>query len=683
MSHKYYLEDNIEYLPDTGELVVDGQIENLQSLENKLLLHFIQHPNDLITKDELYKVGWNDRIYGDNPLSKVISNLRAKLKDNPKAPRYIKTVPKKGFIFVSQVREEPPQVTALISEKMGKRYLGAFSKIPFIGSFILLTAIISVSAQFLFHQQGQLQPPQLNSIQSLSTITGQKSEPHISPDGKLVAYTNTASMGGFSRIVIKSVKDNIEKIITGDGYHSRSPKFSNDGQQILYHRRQKSECAIALMELDPQFNVISDQIISQCGQYSKILGLTWGPDDTIFYSDNDREYGPFYIYRLNIANAERKLIAVPEDPNGRGYYAIHYDPVANGLQVLLSDNWFDTQVLTLSLEGEELNRHTVNYPLFSVSSFGGDPVYKTKGNHVNYQQNGVERRLMDSPLRPLFAPYFNDGKSKSMAFVGGDFFNMDLILIDLTNNTESLLVSSNAIQKYPVLTATNKLYFVSNRSGVYQLWQYAQGKLQQLSHFDDNHTIQGIAVSSDEKFIALSINQNTYLYELANSHFQLDQTYLTLKDSINPHFSPDGKNLWVTTKDNGVYQMNPISVADKTALTGIIKNGYIGLFDQQTDEHFIFKNIQPGIWQNKDGQLVWRNNDPLVSSYHSAIIQNGVLTYYSNKLDKLLQLDLATNKSNELTDTSYRYFSSYLNKPNQFIVVRSRFGDTNVFLGQY
>lgn len=692
MSRKYYLEDNIEYLPDTGELVVDGHIENLQSLENKLLLHFIAHPNELITKDELYKVGWNDRIYGDNPLSKVISNLRAKLKDNPKAPRYIKTVPKKGFVFVSQVSAEPTLVPMIVPVERDEGSSTPILPVLLMTAVVMLLTAMWLSGDWLLRLINQQPSLRLSSIQALSNSAGQKNEPNISADGKLVVYTLTKSVGDFSQVVLRVIDQNIEKIITTEDHHSLSPKLHQDGRRILYHRKTQNSCSIAIITLSPQFDVLSDRVLTQCGLYSQNLGLTWGPDSTIYYSDNDQEFGAYNIYQLDINSGQRKLIATPESTKGRGYYNIHYDPVANVLQTLYNDYWYDTHVTTMNLQGEVLNSHLVNYPLFAISSFGGHPVFKTKANHVHYLQNGIEHRLMDSPLKPLYAPSFSDGENKSMVFVGGDFYNMDLVLIDLVSQTEVVLVTSDAIQKLPVLTQSKNLYFISNHNGVYQVFKYSDDDTtQQLSQFDNNHRIQGLAVSDDEQYIAVSIDKDIHLYRLTDKPLLLDSSYLTFKDSINPHFSPDGKALWITRTNQNIYNMSAIDIASKKQIGSSIKNGYIGIFDQQTGEHYIFKDIQPGVWTLQNNQLVLLNDKPLVTSNHSASINNGVLRYYANKEAQILQLDLnnkpsnnpSNNQSTIIKKSPYRYFAPLKGQPDQLVVVRSRFGDTNIYLASY
>lgn len=77
----------------------DKQIE-LTSVEYKLLYFFIKNRNRVFTKDQLYENVWGEPYYGDEKIIMVyISKLREKIEDNPKEPKYIKTIRGLGYIF--------------------------------------------------------------------------------------------------------------------------------------------------------------------------------------------------------------------------------------------------------------------------------------------------------------------------------------------------------------------------------------------------------------------------------------------------------------------------------------------------------------------------------------------------------------------------------------------------------
>src|SRR5262245_45043385 len=74
------------------------------------VLHYlIQHADRLVTKDELLDAIWPETAVSDGVVRMAISALRKALDDTAQTPRFIATVPRRGYRFVAAVtRIEPP-----------------------------------------------------------------------------------------------------------------------------------------------------------------------------------------------------------------------------------------------------------------------------------------------------------------------------------------------------------------------------------------------------------------------------------------------------------------------------------------------------------------------------------------------------------------------------------------------
>src|SRR5262245_32382176 len=68
-----------------------------------LLMLLVARPEVLITKDEIMRLLWSDVAVTDNALTQVVSDLRQALGDDPMSPRYIQTVPRRGYRFIATV----------------------------------------------------------------------------------------------------------------------------------------------------------------------------------------------------------------------------------------------------------------------------------------------------------------------------------------------------------------------------------------------------------------------------------------------------------------------------------------------------------------------------------------------------------------------------------------------------
>ena len=79
--------------------------KKLTSLEYRLLEYLIRNRNKLVTKAELFENVWKDKFTTDGTLNVHIRKLREAIEQDPKTPRYITTVWKEGYRFISQMDE--------------------------------------------------------------------------------------------------------------------------------------------------------------------------------------------------------------------------------------------------------------------------------------------------------------------------------------------------------------------------------------------------------------------------------------------------------------------------------------------------------------------------------------------------------------------------------------------------
>ena len=68
-----------------------------------LLLLLVERAGSLVTKDDILKAVWPDVAVTDNALTQVVSDLRHALGDSSTTPRYVETVPRRGYRFIAPV----------------------------------------------------------------------------------------------------------------------------------------------------------------------------------------------------------------------------------------------------------------------------------------------------------------------------------------------------------------------------------------------------------------------------------------------------------------------------------------------------------------------------------------------------------------------------------------------------
>lgn len=89
------------YETATMRFYKNGKELNLSSKERALLLLFIQHPQQIFTKDMIYEQVWDNLIaVDDNAIMVYINRLRGKIEEDARTPKHIITIRGLGYRFV-------------------------------------------------------------------------------------------------------------------------------------------------------------------------------------------------------------------------------------------------------------------------------------------------------------------------------------------------------------------------------------------------------------------------------------------------------------------------------------------------------------------------------------------------------------------------------------------------------
>jgi TolB-like protein/DNA-binding winged helix-turn-helix (wHTH) protein/Flp pilus assembly protein TadD len=96
--------------PRTGELRKHGRRINLQEQPLRVLCLLLARPGELVTREELRLTLWGADHFVDfeHGLNKAISKLREALGDDRETPRYIETLPRRGYRLIAPTTGAQP-----------------------------------------------------------------------------------------------------------------------------------------------------------------------------------------------------------------------------------------------------------------------------------------------------------------------------------------------------------------------------------------------------------------------------------------------------------------------------------------------------------------------------------------------------------------------------------------------
>src|SRR6202451_4357545 len=89
----------------SGEVRKAGLRIRVQQQPMKLLEILLEHPGEVVTREELRSRVWPNESFGDfdQALNIAIGKLRSALEDSAENPRFIETIPKRGYRFIAYV----------------------------------------------------------------------------------------------------------------------------------------------------------------------------------------------------------------------------------------------------------------------------------------------------------------------------------------------------------------------------------------------------------------------------------------------------------------------------------------------------------------------------------------------------------------------------------------------------
>src|SRR5579862_5724178 len=89
----------------SGEVRKAGLRIRVQQQPMKLLEILLERPGEVITREELRSRVWTDEGFGDfdQAVNIAIAKLRSALGDSAENPRFIETLPKRGYRFIADV----------------------------------------------------------------------------------------------------------------------------------------------------------------------------------------------------------------------------------------------------------------------------------------------------------------------------------------------------------------------------------------------------------------------------------------------------------------------------------------------------------------------------------------------------------------------------------------------------
>lgn len=107
---RHFLFDRFQFDSQTGELCHDDATDRLAEQPRQFLVALLERPGELVTREEIRQRLWSDDTFidFDTGLNSIVRKLREALSDSATSPRFIETIPRRGYRFIAPVRQPTP-----------------------------------------------------------------------------------------------------------------------------------------------------------------------------------------------------------------------------------------------------------------------------------------------------------------------------------------------------------------------------------------------------------------------------------------------------------------------------------------------------------------------------------------------------------------------------------------------
>jgi Tol biopolymer transport system component/DNA-binding winged helix-turn-helix (wHTH) protein len=592
----------------TGELRKNGVKVPLQGQPFQVCAILLSRSGELVSREELRQQVWPEDTFVDfdHALNTAITKIRLALGDQADNPRFVETLPRRGYRFIAPIEKPSSPTSTLVAPQGPIQRLTP--KTRWIGGVALSLALLSVVGIWRFaRNRAEAGLPPLEVV-PMAALPGFESDPAFSPDGNQVAFSfgeEGKDKCGIYTILIGGDKALRLTTAAGDAY----PSWSPDGRRVAFYRYSERGTAIYTV---PALGGMEQRLHTGfSGPWA--MGLDWSPDGKVLaFSEGQEDKNRAWIALLSLADSTTRPLTSPSNqeydsspafsPDGstlafvRGIVAgvvsdLYVVPAAGGTPKRLT---FDKTWILGSLAWTPDSREIV----FSSTRGGLGALWRISAS------GGTPRPVAGVGViawSPSVSPKGNQLVYQHMAFKDS-LFRLDL-KDDLHPQGPPLFIrSEKGFNWRPQFSPDGRrIVFESNAFGYSDLW----GCDRDGSHCAPLTSLRGTAGaprwSPDGRYITFEFrpkdHSEIYLLEVGGGPPRLLPT-LPGSDNGGPNWSRDGKWIYFYSDRGGEpFQLWKVPVSGGTPVQ-ITKNG--GVFGAESADGqslYYAKLGTPGIWR--------------------------------------------------------------------------------------
>ena len=597
---------------DSDRLLQQDQVIKLEPKIMQVLFCLIQHQGQIVSREYLLETVWPDVVVTDHPLTRAISYLRKVFQDNPREPRIIETISKKGYRLIckaSIVKESVPASAAHSSfvptavSDTGERQIARLVKrilIPALCSFIILTIGILPS---ITHPTPSRELFIASPAISLTTSLGLEGAVSFAPDSKTIVFAHRSPSSLQWDLYLKQI-GGPEKRLTQSAATERATCFTPDGRAISYVRLDADGSRIMSMSL------VDSSVVELLVEANKrIIDMQWAPNgQSLVYSTTTTADSPYAIFTYSPETGKKRQITSPT----ANYYADHlltYSPDGQLLIFARLDSQYNADVYVMDITTGQVRRLTdENQLIFGLDWLGlTDEIIYCIYDNGEYKLKCVDLEgnvrdlnfagALPSSTWPTISP-----SGKLLALQQGKF-RKNIYKASLNpgneslDNTQMLITSSAAEWNAKVSPNGRQIVFTSDRSGSNELWlsDIDGGHLRKISRSNVPYNCMASWAPDGRSFVFATKPAEIYLtyrYTLEDEGIEL-----LASDAVVPVHSRDGSWIYFASLRSGDWRIWKTPAQGGEAIQVTQTNSFAPMESVDGKTLYYCKRGIAGIWK--------------------------------------------------------------------------------------
>jgi len=312
------------------ELRKHGLRIKLQDQPFQILALLLEKPGEVVTREELRDRLWpaDTFVDFDHSLNSAVKKLRQALNDDPEVPRFIETLPRRGYRFIAPLRNgsaPAPSAAELAESATGGQERSAVQAsaappIPHTHHWKLWAAgavgfalALAFVAWFRPWRTGNLPVPAAVRLVPLTSFSNNYSKGSFSPDGNQVAFAWDADEPDGIDIYVKQIGVEKPLQLTHQFAYNFAPVFSPDGRYVAFMHSKRGE--IPGIFVVPALGGPPRKLLDFTPTQDCIAGIDWSPDGKFLLFSNRSGDQPCSVQQLNIEDRSVRQLSSPPVPS--------------------------------------------------------------------------------------------------------------------------------------------------------------------------------------------------------------------------------------------------------------------------------------------------------------------------------------------------------------------------------